>query len=108
MMDCFEVMYEEGADHPKLMSLALHDRLTGRPGRITGPVKLLDRIGLIGANEPNLVTETAHWLEWQDWGNPILQQPYEVKDGKLHIPDVPGVGLEWDEKAVAAHLVDNF
>jgi mandelate racemase len=54
------------------------------------------------------VTETAHWLEWQDWTNPILQQPYEVKDGNLHIPDVPGVGQEWDEKAVAAHLVENF
>ena len=54
------------------------------------------------------VTETAHWLEWQDWANPILQQPYEVKDGELHIPDVPGMGLEWDEKAVAVHLVDNF
>jgi mandelate racemase len=54
------------------------------------------------------VAETAHWLEWQDWANPILQQPFEVKDGELHIPDVPGVGLEWDEKAVAAHLVDNL
>jgi hypothetical protein len=40
--------------------------------------------------------------------NPILQQPYEVKGGKLHIPNVPGIGLEWDEKAVAAHLADNF
>jgi mandelate racemase len=54
------------------------------------------------------VAETAHWLEWQDWANPILQQPYEVKDGELHIPDVQGIGLEWDEKAVAAHLADNF
>ena len=54
------------------------------------------------------VSETAHWLEWQDWANPILQQPYEVKDGELLIPDVPGLGLEWDEKAVAAHLADNF
>jgi mandelate racemase len=54
------------------------------------------------------VTETAHWLEWQDWANPILQQPYEVKTGELHIPNVPGLGLEWDEKAVAAHLADNF
>jgi allantoinase len=44
MIDCFEVMYEECADHPKLMSLALHDRFTGRPGRITGLVKFLDRI----------------------------------------------------------------
>jgi len=54
------------------------------------------------------VTETAHWLEWQDWANPILQQPYELKAGELHIPDVQGVGLEWDEKAIAAHLADNF
>jgi mandelate racemase len=53
------------------------------------------------------VSETAHWLEWQDWANPVLQRPYEVEDGKLHIPDVPGIGLEWDEKAVAAHLADN-
>jgi mandelate racemase len=54
------------------------------------------------------VTETAHWLEWQDWANPILQQPYELKAGELHIPDVQGVGPEWDEKAIAAHLADNF
>lgn len=50
-------------------------------------------------------TETAHWLEWQDWANPILQGPYEVRDGKLHIPDRPGLGLEWNESMVAAHLV---
>jgi mandelate racemase len=49
------------------------------------------------------VTETAHWLEWQDWADPILQRPYEIKDGLLHIPDVPGVGLEWDEGAIAAN-----
>ena len=52
------------------------------------------------------VAETAHWLEWQDWANPILQQPYRVKDGKVHIPDVPGLGLEWDETAIGAQLVD--
>ena len=47
------------------------------------------------------VTETAHWLEWQDWADPVLQKPYEIRDGLLHIPDVPGVGLEWNEEAVA-------
>ena len=51
------------------------------------------------------VSETAHWLERQDWTNPILQQPYEVKDGKLHIPDVPGIGLEWNEGVIETHLV---
>jgi mandelate racemase len=51
------------------------------------------------------VTETAHWLEWQDWANPILQRPYTIKDGLLHIPDVPGIGLEWNEGAIKAHAV---
>ena len=50
------------------------------------------------------VTETAHWLEWQDWAQPILQHPYAVRDGLLHIPDVPGVGLEWNEDAISANL----
>ena len=48
------------------------------------------------------VTESAHWLEWQDWIEPLLQRPYRVVDGALEIPDVPGVGLEWNEDAVAA------
>ena len=52
------------------------------------------------------VTETAHWLEWQDWADPVLQKPYEIRNGLLHIPDVPGVGLEWNEDAVAANLAD--
>jgi mandelate racemase len=52
------------------------------------------------------VTETAHWLEWQDWANPILREPYGIRDGMLHIPDVPGVGLDWNEDAVTAHLAD--
>jgi L-alanine-DL-glutamate epimerase-like enolase superfamily enzyme len=33
-------------------------------------------------------------------------QPYEIRDGLLHIPDVPGVGLEWNEEAVAANLAN--
>jgi mandelate racemase len=52
------------------------------------------------------VTESAHWLEWQDWADPILQKPYVIKDSLLHIPDVPGTGLAWNEDAVAANLVD--
>lgn len=52
------------------------------------------------------VTETAHWLEWQNWADPILQKPYEIRDSLLHIPDTPGVGLEWDEGAVAANLAE--
>ena len=52
------------------------------------------------------VTETAHWLEWQNWSEPVLQQPYAVKNGHLEIPDAPGIGLEWDEDFISAHLAD--
>ncbi len=47
------------------------------------------------------VTDTAHWLEWQDWADPILREPFELLDGHLVVPDRPGHGFEWDEKAVA-------
>jgi mandelate racemase len=47
------------------------------------------------------VTETAHWLEWQDWADPILREPFELREGHLHVPDRPGQGLDWDEAAVA-------
>jgi mandelate racemase len=49
------------------------------------------------------VTETAHWLEWQDWADPILLKPYDIKDGFLHIPNAPGVGLEWNEDTITAN-----
>lgn len=45
-------------------------------------------------------TETAHWLEWQDWADPVLKQPFAVKDGSIEIPDRLGAGIEWDEAAV--------
>ena len=51
------------------------------------------------------VTETAHWLEWQDWCNPILAEPYTLKDGHLLIPDRPGNGVDWNEEAVSQYLM---
>lgn len=46
------------------------------------------------------VTDTAHWLEWQDWANPILSEPFALRDGHLVVPERPGHGITWDEKAV--------
>jgi mandelate racemase len=52
------------------------------------------------------VTETAHWLEWQDWADPILEEPFKVERGNLVIPDRPGVGLRWNEAAVKRYRYD--
>lgn len=43
MRDAFDVLYREGErGAPKLLSIGLHDRLIGRPGRCKGLLKLLD------------------------------------------------------------------
>ena len=52
------------------------------------------------------VTETAHWLEWQDWADPLLREPFTLENGRLVIPDRPGIGLEWDEGAVERYRYD--
>jgi mandelate racemase len=51
------------------------------------------------------VTPTCHWLEYVDWADAVLKDPLEVKDGFAHIPDVPGTGVAWDEKAVKKYLI---
>jgi len=42
MRDAFDVLYEEGAERPKLLSIGLHDRVIGRPGRAAGLIRFLD------------------------------------------------------------------
>jgi allantoinase len=45
LRDAFDVLYREGQKgSPKLLSIGLHDRLIGRPGRSAGLVKLLEYI----------------------------------------------------------------
>jgi mandelate racemase len=51
------------------------------------------------------VTESAHWLEWQDWADPVLAEPFQLKDGHLVVPDRPGHGIAWDEQAVAKYAL---
>jgi mandelate racemase len=49
-------------------------------------------------------TPTAHWMEYADIVEAILQEPLPVQDGCMMAPDRPGFGLEWNEEAVASML----
>ena len=42
MKDTFDTLYSEGLTEPKMMSIGLHDRLIGRPGRAPGLARFLD------------------------------------------------------------------
>ena len=33
-------------------------------------------------------------------------EPYQVVKGELEIPDRPGLGLDWDEEAVARYQIE--
>lgn len=48
---------------------------------------------------------TAHRLEYLDTAGAILRNPIRIEDGRAVVPDDPGIGLEWDEEAVARYLV---
>ena len=44
LKDSFDALYEEGKTNPKMMSVGLHCRLIGRPGRIQSLIKFLDYV----------------------------------------------------------------
>jgi mandelate racemase len=50
------------------------------------------------------VTPTSHWLERVDFAAPVLCEPLEAEAGHVSAPDRPGVGMEWNEDAVARYL----
>jgi allantoinase len=44
LRDSFDVLYAEGAESPKMMSIGMHCRLLGRPGRLAGLQRFLDHV----------------------------------------------------------------
>ena len=45
LTDSFDVLYAEGADAPRMMSVGMHCRLLGRPGRFRALQRFLDHVG---------------------------------------------------------------
>ncbi|WP_025731771.1 allantoinase PuuE [Carnimonas nigrificans] len=64
LRDAFDVLYAEGDEAPKMMSIGLHPRLIGRPGRFRALQRFLDHIE---AHDRVWVCKRAdiarHWIE---------------------------------------------
>lgn len=58
--DAFDWLWDEGAQHPKMMSVGLHQRIIGRPGRIGGLAQLLRHMSERGAVWFATRAEIAH------------------------------------------------
>ncbi|WP_370231507.1 allantoinase PuuE [Cognatishimia sp.] len=65
LKDAFDVLYEEGRNGaPKMMSVGLHCRLIGRPGKIKGLMQFIDYIkGFEGVWTPRRIDIARHWAE---------------------------------------------
>ena len=44
LRDSFDLLYEEGVDRPRMMSVGLHMRLTGHPGRAKALIRFIEHI----------------------------------------------------------------
>jgi mandelate racemase len=51
------------------------------------------------------VTPTCDWLEFMDFGSAVLQDPYRVDTDGCVRARGPGLGMAWDEAAVARHQI---
>jgi allantoinase len=64
VIDAFDQLWAEGADMPRMLSVGLHLRMIGRPGRIGGLERVLrhmrDRGGVWQARRDQIA---RHWLE---------------------------------------------
>jgi putative urate catabolism protein len=69
LKDAFDALYEEGADSPKMLSIGLHCRLVGRPGR----VKALERFFEYARGHEKVwfarrVDIARHWIKEHPFG----------------------------------------
>jgi putative urate catabolism protein len=64
MKDAFDMLYAEGAQAPKMMSIGMHCRLAGRPGRAVALARFLDYVA--SRKDAWVTTREAiarHWMK---------------------------------------------
>jgi mandelate racemase len=50
-------------------------------------------------------TPTAHYLEYVDWADVLLEQPLVIENGHAIIPATPGNGMRWKADAIARYRI---
>ena len=51
------------------------------------------------ASVPNFLVLEWHWMERPHWHELVISDPPLIRDGYLHLPDGPGLGVELNEEA---------
>lgn len=64
VIDAYDTLWREGADHPRMLSVGLHLRMIGRPGRISGLERVLRHMqdrGSVWLARRDAIAR--HWLD---------------------------------------------
>ncbi len=85
----------------KIAAVAEVDAVQISPHNPSGPVGTAASVQLCAALSNFVILEYA-WGE-VPWRREILSPPEDFANGRIHVPDGPGFGVELDEKAVKAH-----
>ena len=56
---------------------------------------------------PNFVI-TEYFVNLETVSREIADRPFSVKDGHIAVPTEPGLGIDLDEEALAAHAYQQF
>ncbi len=68
LKDAFDVLYEEGDETPKMLSVGMHCRLIGRPGRFAALRRFLDYVqGHDRVWIPTRAAIARHWVAEHPW-----------------------------------------
>ena len=71
LKDSFDVLYAEGATSPKMMSVGLHCRLVGRPGRAAALARFIDYArGHDKVWFPRRIDIARHWIATHPFAAP--------------------------------------
>ncbi len=88
----------------KICALAETYQVAVAPHNTRGPVGIM-AVAHIMAAIPNALIQEFIAPSWIPWRNDILKNPLVLEDSCLVVPNLPGLGVEFDEEALKPHIV---
>ena len=100
-----DIVYIGGiTEMKKVAALAEIYQVVIAPHNTKGPVGIMAAAHVM-ASIPNALIQEMIAPSRIPWRNDVLKEPLVLQDSCLVIPDRPGLGIEFDEKALKSHLV---
>ena len=100
-----DIVYIGGiTEMKKVCALAETYQVSIAPHNTKGPVGIMAAAHVMAAI-PNPLIQEFIAPSRIPWRNDVLQNPLVIEGGELVVPDRPGLGVEFDEDALRAHVV---